>query len=318
MSTKRIKLLTQNTWHGLDYSKHFLMLPAESSKQRANRFQSLLKLLDDNFISTPASSENSLDVIFLQEVNPCKSKLNIIKQHLKMNGFNLPVNVGFKVGEVGYPFQLNEGLVTIWNNQLSQTVNSHTFLSGFFKDFKIPFSNITGTFQFNERRAATAVVGSYSGKKFAFINVHLHHGTASVEANLKRRIKEIDNLCKWLLTIEKNVDLVFVGGDFNCEQQDSEMAKFLKQGYVNLSTNKGKRLVTWDPSINPLGKIAPSRGSSSSESAYNNCQHQLDNIYCKATGEQILPSWDVSAKVVYDENTWISDHFGILVDIQWN
>src|SRR4051794_29218822 len=104
MSTLRI--CTWNTWHGLNPYQKLLMPPLESPWARVWRRRRQIAAL-------MGMRQSEFDVFCLQEVSPLRNRLRQLERKMRMRGYGCVVNSGLKLGPLGIPPLLSEGLVTL-------------------------------------------------------------------------------------------------------------------------------------------------------------------------------------------------------------
>lgn len=327
-SRMRLRLLTQNLWHGLDHTKPLLMPPKEGFLKHWVRLQAqaiaLRKLLEE--APTSEGPEEVLEVFCLQEVNPINRRMKQLRRELGMRGTtSLAVNVGLRAGEISYPFFLQEGLGILWRGALEKAHDAGCILSGHASEIRGPFG-IPFTLQLAERRGAQLVAGEWHGKKLCFVNLHLHNGAPARPEPAARRAREIDRLVEWIDPWVQNCDAVFVLGDFNCEQGDAGLSTLRAAGFEEILPPLDEPVVTWDPEQNPFAKASLATLTIPEELEWDSRRHQIDHVFFKARGkawtgrENSRPPWTFKMQRVFDApllGTYLSDHFGLLVDISW-
>ena len=97
---EQLKVLTINVWSGLDYTGTIRVGEYESAETRRARFLSLVTQV----------KELSPDVIFVQEANPVARYAAKLASALSMDEIHQLVNGGIKIGGLGIPVNLDEGL----------------------------------------------------------------------------------------------------------------------------------------------------------------------------------------------------------------
>lgn len=338
-----LKVLTINAWSGLDYNGTLKMGEYESRKAREARFSSL----------AAQARQLSPDVIFVQEANPVGKYTSRLASSLSMNEIHQVVNAGFKVGSLGIPFNLKEGVAILakpglslkkidtW--QLYGSKGIHTDL------LSIHFSEVV-----------LALVGriEVAGQEIILVNVHLVaapripeemnqflDGVLSrgemTEGGLKegldrwrrreeRRMEEVKKLTQALESACSEV-LCIVAGDFNAEPDSAEIRFFKERGAFTdtlgesgeLSKGNGKAF-TWDVDRNTniamstrtrdaRGKVR--EGFDYLAAVAGDRSKRLDYIFLGKgfTSEDVLQSGVVLTERV--EGVQPSDHFGVFAEI---
>lgn len=318
-SQYRLRLLTQNLWHGLDHTKPLLMLPAENPVKSWLRRKAMMRGL-----SRLRASENplmgtewdTLEVFCLQELNPLRRQLASFREGLGMDGAGVAVNTGIRVGDVSYPPFLQEGLGTLWHGHLENPQSDHHFLSGGGVDFTAPFG-IPVSAHLGERRAALSVSGRWAGRRWLFVNLHLHSGAANLGHNLRRR-EEVESLLKWIEPKRTEADVVVLCGDFNADSDHPEMKLLIQQGFRELLPALGENLLTWQPAKNPTCAASVALNTDPNMLAWDEVAHQFDHILVWTKDDKA--PWTTRLQLTFDAPiglSWVSDHFGLAADLIW-
>lgn len=322
----RLRILSQNLWHGLDHTQPYVMFPLENPLAgwlRTQAQKAALRALVEE--PTPDSNEEILQVFCFQELNPVSKRLKDFKNVLGMEGHAVPINVGVRAGRLSYPFFLQEGLGIFWRGALEGVEPGTRILSGHATEFNAPLINVPIAFQFAERRGAILVSGTWHGKRFTFANLHLHHGAPNQEST-ERRSREIDSLMEWLDPWIQQSDAVFVAGDFNCEHGAAELSSLTASGFEEILSARGEPVVTWDPVANPIARENSRKLDDPIYKEWDERRHQIDHIFYRVKGlswanrADARPPWTFRIQRVLDAPTlgaWPSDHFGLLVDVSW-
>ncbi|MBS1985121.1 MAG: endonuclease/exonuclease/phosphatase family protein [Bdellovibrionales bacterium] len=325
----KLRLLTQNLWHGLDHTRPYTMWPTENLMKRWLRNQSHtlgLKALREPPAQEGAVKEDVLEVFCLQEVNPVRRKTEELKRALGMEGYGAGVNVGIRAGDISYPVFLQEGLAILWQGAFTKIETDHRILSGHAPEMRAPLLDIPITLQLAERRGAVLVSGEWAGKRFTFVTLHLHNGPPNNKEHSARRAREIDLLMEWIDPWLQSSDAVFVLGDFNAERGDAELASLVSAGFQEVLTPLGDPIVTWDPTLNPIARASLARTQDPQEKEWDSRQHQIDHIFYRVKGkswgkrEDSRPPWTFRIERIFDQPQgpiWPSDHFGLLTEISW-
>lgn len=324
-SRYRLRILTQNLWHGLDHTNPYVMWPAENFAVGWHRTQAQKTGLRA-LLETDANPEQVLQVFCLQEINPLNRKLKNLKKDLSMEGVGVPINVGIRAGEISYPLFLQDGVGILWKGGLKNPQSESRILSGSASEWKTPAPlSIPVTLQLAERRGAILVSGEWAGKTFTFANLHLHNGSPAKKECSTRRSREVDTLMEWMDPWIQKSDATFISGDFNCEHGHAELSPLISAGFEEVLTALGEPIATWDPKINPIAGASLSK-SDAQDREWDSKAHQIDHIFYKAKGkswgkrEDSRPPWTFRVERVFDKpilGAWASDHFGLMAEISW-
>ena len=340
-----LKVLTINVWSGLDYIGTLKMGEYESASQRNVRFQSLVAQV----------KEISPDLIFVQEANPVASYAADLAAAFSMVEIHQVVNGGIKVGSVGIPTNLKEGLVILTRPGLSLQKMGAWKLSG------SPGIH-SDILSFHLEEAVLALVGKIKVGEgdFFLINVHLVaaprmpedmdsfrksvlgkgkiSGTGFNRAleewreREERRTVEIEKLLGHLKLLPPDVPCI-VAGDFNAEPDSLEMGVFLdRSGLTDLlaeSENKkdpDTESFTWDVGRNENTSFSASlkdargkarRGFGYVSAVAGRKSRRLDYIFL---GKNLSGAEASRPRIVLKESIGglkPSDHFGVLAEIDF-
>ena len=153
-----LRILTINVWSGLDYKGFFKMGEHESDGERAARFRPLVTRV----------KELSPDVVFVQEANPVARYASDLASALFMEEIHQVVNGGIKVGPLGVPTNLKEGLVILARPELSLKKMAAWKLSG-------PPGLHSDMISFHLSEVVLALEGKITveGQVLYLVNVHL-------------------------------------------------------------------------------------------------------------------------------------------------
>jgi len=290
-----MRLLSWNLWHGLDPYARVLMFPmqsrSESHERRARQLEALRAL-----------KRTSWDVFSLQEVNPARSRGRKIASALGLEGESIVVNTGIKLGCLGLPPGLQEGLAVFHGEGFSDVRFREMTLSGSALELG-PL-----VLQTRERRKALCLDGQLEGLRIAVANVHLHNGSDRDAVALGKKTREIERLVEWLsrgFSSEQAPELVAVCGDFNSDPDSGCMNALLSAGFVELSG----REPTWAPALNPLAAKSGQRARSRLAREWDSAPHVFDRIYARCE----RPILEVRREVF--RKSGLSDHFASCVEI---
>lgn len=290
----RLRLLSWNLWHGLDPYAGALMSAmqsrSESRQRRARQLEALRAL-----------KRAPWDVFCLQEVNPARSRGRKIARALGLQGESTVVNAGIKLGGLGLPPGLEEGLAIFHGEGFSDVRFRETTLSGSALELG-PL-----ILQGGERRKALCLDGALEGLRVVVANVHLHNGSDRDPAALGRKTREIERLVEWLFrgAAEQTPELVAVCGDFNGDPDSACMSALLSAGFVELSGPEP----TWAPELNPLAAKSGRRARSQLAREWDSAPHVFDRIYARCA----RPILEVRHWLVREPG--LSDHFASCVEI---
>jgi endonuclease/exonuclease/phosphatase family metal-dependent hydrolase len=318
MRQKKIRLITFNTWHGLDHRHPYLMLPLQRPDRTFRRYQRQKEALQSLF----KKKIDGLDLCCLQELNPLWPRLKTLKNALKARGKGIIANAGIRAGYLGIPPFLEEGIATLFRGDLKEALWSAHTLSGDAKEIKGPLG-IPLFFQFGERRVALKLRGEFEGIRLVVVQAHLHAGPGK-GSSCDRRTAEIESLAEWIKPDLKKCDLLLLVGDFNNDPESSsgEIAPLAKLGLERLSTD-ADREITWCPDENPLCRLPSGGNRSDTEVEWDAQPHHFDRVYCwRDTGPASVidgATWECKIQRVLDNpEDALSDHFGILAEISFN
>jgi len=322
--SRHLRLITQNLWHGLDHTRPKVMFPIETREQNAQRTQALIDGLAEKMADLKDPSK--LCLVALQEVNPVGKLTRLLAKKLRCKKFRAEANVGLRIGNLSYPFYLQEGLTFLWSAQsLKKFESERITLSAPIPEFKLVLGKwkLPISLQLAERRVALLVKGIFDGLKIGFVNVHLHHG-APIPGGHPRRLKELETLFSNIDTELQSCDYFFLMGDFNFESSHDEVSLIKSKGFTEISLREnGEALITWDSSVNPICRLTSSQDKhADAANKWDDYPRQLDHIFMfdKKNPGKISEDLSVSAYRLFDPDrngVFISDHFGIGVDIFW-
>ena len=338
-----LKVLTINVWSGLDYIGTLKMGEYETAERRELRFRSLVTQVKDL----------SPDVIFIQEANPVGKYAARLAEALSMEEIHQVVNAGIRVGSLGMPVNLREGLAILAKPGLSLRKTAAWKLSG-------PPGIHSDIVSFLLSEVVLALVGKLTveGEDVYLVNVHLAASPrkpadmsvirdqvlsrgildeAGYEQVLlkwngrqERRKKEVEKLVKFLKSLPSET-LCLAAGDFNAEPDSGEMKAFAQQtGFVDaldINMEKGSasgEQFTWDVFQNANTSFSASTRDASGllRRGYDHVcalagfrNRRLDYIFL---GESGSGAGVKSASIVLKKKVGglqVSDHFGIVAEI---
>jgi hypothetical protein len=294
--SKKIRICSWNLWHGLNPYGQPLMLPLESPWASLRRRELQLRELED------LKSPRALEFFCFQEVNPFPGRLRALKRRLELEAKGCLVNAGLKVGWVGLPPFLKEGISILYSNTLRNARSDECLLSGDGREWHGPLGSLVNL-QVKERRKAFLVEGKFEGLNIAVINLHLHHGPDTIAANFKRKKAEIKALVKWIKPRLADWDLAAIVGDFNCDPDSAVVEPLDELGFTFTSVGP-----TWDPENN---RMISSDSPDRAVRAWDGSPHEFDRIYLRRAGQKRVRRVRMSRVL----ESGLSDHFGVLAEI---
>ena len=271
----------------------------ETASDHAKRYQRQLEVLR-------SWKRGPLDIFCLQEVNPLPNRLDEIQAALDCNAGSCTVNAGVKIGNLGIPPGLREGLAILINNGFENRTFRELTLSG----DALEYAQLV--FQTKERRKALLFEGTFGGVRMGVINLHLHHGPDTDPKNLERKKSELQKLMAWIEQRMKSWDITAVCGDFNCAGSSPCLEPLLSLGFQD-SANLAdiEALPTWDPSINSLAHQSSVLADSPETEKWDATPQVLDRIYLKTKTNLS----GVSLTQIREPE--LSDHFGLCVEMTY-
>ncbi len=158
LSAQSLRVATVNFWSGLDYRGAIMMGEYEPDSTRERRLEILIQEM----------KEAAPDIVALQEPNPVYHVASRLADELNYDYVYQRTNGGVKLGGIGLPCNLNEGLVLLAKKELDLRLVDVWDLS---KTFGV-FGN-TLSFHFEDQNIA--LVGSVvvGGIEIVLINTHM-------------------------------------------------------------------------------------------------------------------------------------------------
>lgn len=297
----------------------------ETREQNTARTEALIRGLREQM--DPLQGPEELCLVGLQEANPVRKLSRILAHGLHCKKKVAEANVGLRIGNFSYPFYLQEGLACLWSPQSFKKVRSERLtISDPIPEFKVILGKwkFPISLQLAERRVALFMKGYLGDTKIGLANVHLHHGIPDARSN-PRRMSELRELFHYIDDEIAKCDLFFLLGDFNCEQEHEEYALLKQKGFVELSLGpQGERLITWDKNRNPLCHKTSALDLADLKTLEWDAQlHQFDHIFVRESQSPGALSGRLKStpfRLFEDDRhgAWVSDHFGLGVDILWD
>jgi endonuclease/exonuclease/phosphatase (EEP) superfamily protein YafD len=238
-----MRFLTFNLWHGLSPSNLVAFEALEPNERR--------RLREDLQVDVLRSA--AADFSFFQEVNPIVTRAPALAKALASVAIYQPDLVGLKLFGLGFPFNLNSGLLMLAKEAWGLKKVDAVSLS---RPGGASLVHTWASWQLKEERFA--LYGESLIPKLGrvlLVNTHLHHGleltadflehieqlgselelTASTMSDLKdrlergnqRRSQEMATLLRVLEKHEKRYEAVVLAGDFNASPA-SELSQMLR------------------------------------------------------------------------------------------
>lgn len=244
-----MRILTYNLWHGLAPAGRLTFRALEPEFRRRAREQLHLQIL----------SQWQPDLSCLQEVNPISQRPGSLAAVLNQESFVQPDLVGMKWRGLGWPWNLNSGLLTLVNKKWTPKWLAGKKLSG----AKWSYESKSIAVQWRETRYSLWVEFFHPtwGRTLA-VNLHLHHGlewdeslervvkswhkeghlseSAAVElkerleSGNRRREQEVAVLLELLEKVTSRYNLVLLGGDFNFSPASATYRRVTEAGFQDL------------------------------------------------------------------------------------
>jgi len=322
----KLKLLSLNLWHGLDAKGLINFGRLETLQENESRFKRTIDLLQ----------KENFDLLFLQEVNPIRSRSSQLAEVLYLDEVHQSDNCGIKVFGFGPPFNFHSGITILAKKSLQLKKLTSVKLSGSsFGSCGDWFS-----FQLSEFRYALFASIEWNQEKLLLINTHLHHevgnefpdspqeeGMLSSDEksfftdfknkSSRRRKEEVDQVLKSLseLSASTKYASIILAGDFNTKPSSPALAK-VRENFPNYFPFNPLNQVSWDPEKNPLAKTAtglkPSDPYFQNSPAlrhlwetYHLSPREIDLVFLKGRGslkdQGFFP----------EKSAAVSDHYGI-------
>ncbi|MBI4417877.1 MAG: BamA/TamA family outer membrane protein [Ignavibacteriales bacterium] len=326
--SQSLKVVTMNVWSGLDYRGTFSMGVYEPDSVREQRYRSLATEL----------RRTQADVILLQECNPVNTLGSFFARELGYDWIRTRVNAGIKIGRLGLPVNLNEGLVILARKDLDLEFVDVWKLS---EGFGAPGNVIS--FHFTEQNVALVGRIKIGASSFIVINLHIPSDVPDDSASrqyledlvrtrnfspaertrafkklsdgARNRLGQVNRLLALVESHFHDTPLI-LGGDFNATEHSEEI-RLLAEQFVH-AVPAGD-VMTWDPS-NP--NTAYSRRLPEDPDVldeldvwYDGVPRFIDHVFF---GGGFRASDVQSVSVVVNKPTgglYPSDHYGLLAEV---
>ncbi|UCD55962.1 MAG: endonuclease/exonuclease/phosphatase family protein [Candidatus Hydrogenedentota bacterium] len=338
---KSLKIISFNTWFGLDGKGVFRMGELESGQKKEKRYQGLVAGL----------REYDPDILFIQEANPLPRYVRRLAKDVGMNEIHAVNNGGVRVGPVGIPTNLRMGIAILAKRGLKlKKVGTHrTSGAGIVSNFFC--------FHLSEVRVLLAGVVYPNDEPLYLFCLHTHASVPDIDeyrnklkellaaqkispgeredyanrlaSSFARTEEDISRSIPYIKEITRDHGPFIVGGDFNAYPPVfPSMTEFI--GGMQLIdsfavANPHQAGYTWDPSRNANTKCdgadtwADGKVKNPLErlqAHYDGTVHQrIDFIFLSNhfTPEDVLDS-----TLVFDEpygGIYVSDHFGVMTEV---
>ncbi|MFQ5796451.1 MAG: endonuclease/exonuclease/phosphatase family protein [Candidatus Bipolaricaulia bacterium] len=340
--TETLRIVDFNVWHGLG-SGSIKLREYETPEQREARYQRLVEAL---LALQP-------DIVALQEANLLPAYARRTARDLGYDEIHQVANGGIKIGGLGIPTNIKEGLVILAKKEFNLERVGARRLSGPWYSIQNDFIS----FQLAENRYALAGKVTVRGKTLYLFNVHLHAGSEfpneksyfvdllalrerneiseeeyrkkldEVKSHTERRRKEIFSILDFIAQATQGENPVILLGDFNATEASEEIQVVLEQGGLLDSfrvANPESPGYTWDTVENPNTRrddLTEQSGEGEKnpvellEAQYEAVPRRIDYIFLSRhfAEEEI-----VNSRVIFDRvdgGIYTSDHFGVLTEI---
>ncbi|MDZ4660766.1 MAG: hypothetical protein SGJ18_04030 [Pseudomonadota bacterium] len=265
------KVATFNIWHGLNGDSSINMESLEPKGRKFLRLNYQRDILRDL----------AVDLVFLQEVNPCPRLSKELAEHLNLDEVHQIDNAGIKLLGFGFPKKLFGGITILAQRNLGLKHVESVKLSG----PRFSFCNEFLSLQLHEHRYCLIVEVSHpSFGRILCANVHLHHGlelslslvkniNSLREANLisqsdydqimaigraaqERRFHEIKTMAEAFKRIQaaQKYQGLILAGDLNCSEESQEWQNIIDLGFSdnNIKLNGPNTNFTWNTQENKV------------------------------------------------------------------
>ncbi|MGE0528667.1 MAG: endonuclease/exonuclease/phosphatase family protein [Bdellovibrionales bacterium] len=244
-----MRFLTFNLWHGLSPATPMAFEALEPGGRRALRERLQMHTLRDI----------AADICFLQEANPVTARARELGLALHMETRLQPDLVGVKLLGLGFPLNLNSGLVIAAQRKWGMRRISAVSLSR--PGLRLVHS--WGSWQLAEERFALLCEALLPGwGRVLLVNTHFHHGLeetpalakeldtlveelelpASTVSELKERLQrgnqrreqELSVLLQALESHERRYEAIVIAGDLNATPESQVCMRLAREGFIDL------------------------------------------------------------------------------------
>ena len=330
--TQPISFASVNVWSGLDYKGTWSIGEYESTVRREERFR----------ILTEELRKLQPDVIALQEVNPAGSYSCRLADELGYDYISQRENAGIKIGGLGIPTNLNEGIALLAKKDLHLELVDVWDLSHSFGVFGNAVS-----FHFSENNIALVSKISVGSRQVYVINTHLVAAIPDDSANeqylqklagndesytgspaelggrAQLRLRETKELSALIEKYCSDAPVVLLG-DFNASP-DSPSLHYLtgKKRYIDALKIAGRgNDVTWYPEHNANIRYSTTLSDSSHATAMEKLGARYDDTPRRI--DFVLLSDRFTATSIGDGKVFLknpqngifaSDHYGVYAQV---
>lgn len=335
LSAQSLRVATVNFWSGLDYQGAITMGEYEPDSTREHRLEILIQEL----------KQAAPDIVALQESNPVHEVASRLAGELDYDYIYQRTNGGVKLGSIGLPFNMNEGLVLLAKKGLNLKLVDVWDLSKTFGAFGNIFS-----FHFQDQNIA--LVGSVvlDGVEITLINTHITSAVpddslsrARLSALLglqlvnaeqressfqrlrdeaRKRAAETEALLAGLDQLQGKPFVLL--GDFNATYESPEIQLLLqKEQLVDVARVRGMDLPTWDAQGN--GNVRYSLENKMNADVmdlggslgtwYDSLSRRIDYVFLSSS---FSPSDVGKVQLLLNRarnGLYASDHYGVMAEI---
>ncbi len=330
-----MRVATVNIWSGLTYEGSTTIESYESEAQHASRLNALVAGL----------RQEAPDVIALQEVNPATRRAREIADQLGYDVISQRVLSGIKIGCLGVPWNLNEGLAILARSELLLEFVDVIPLS---LDFG-SFGNLLSFHGGEQNAALIGAIRTPDGERILIVNTHLPAfpedtpGTRSRLADICRsrglgeaeisawiehlsadhseRSEMLDRLLEELDDRYPDTPLILLG-DLNLSYTAPDIEHIRTRAGYSQATPDGGPLPTWDGAANPLTRYA-SRSDDADADPIEKLSRAddlglrtIDHIFVRAP---FRPGDIIRTERILDtpsDGMFASDHYGLMATVQ--
>lgn len=261
MANSSVRFATLNLWHALAAKSKLRFEYLEPDTRREIRHRRQIEVL----------RSLKADALFLQEVNPVWERSLELAEELELVAVEQTDLAGVKVLGLGFPLNLNSGLLTLVKESWSPRWVESLQLSG----HKGARARTFYSFQLDECRYALLVEVLHPQLgRMLLVNVHLHHGlewkesyrpaiedwienyeiSDSVAEELFKRLssanhrrnEEVDRLLEKLKSLRSRYNHIVLAGDLNFSPESQTFSKLRDFGFAE----SDREFNTWDPQKN--------------------------------------------------------------------
>lgn len=249
-----MRIATLNLWHGLAPGIGYTFHSLEPTFRRRQR-----EILQSEWVAAL-----NADILLLQEANPVIERAAELSKASGRLSFFQPDLTGIKFKGIGWPYNLNSGLVTLTHPTLGARSLGGLQLSG-----PRGWTKSWTSLQLSECRFALLVEFAHrEWGRGLIVNVHLHHGlefelslrervqklaedgsiTSAAFGDLRSRLEEadqrrdgeIERLLGRLEDVKNRYGFLLIGGDLNCTPASAVYQRLARFGLTDLWSAGGK------------------------------------------------------------------------------